>query len=532
MAFSRRTALLGAAFITTAYGTRQTALAQADTQTLNMAVGAPVTSLDPHFHQLTPNNSVADMIFDTLTKFDGRARLQPALATEFRAIDENTWEFKLRPNVRFHNGNPFTAEDVAFTFARIPNVPNSPASYTTFVRPMKEVIVVDPLTVRIRTDGPYPLMPIDIASLRILNKATHENATTEDFNSGKVAIGTGPFKVIRHQQGDRIEFERNDNYWGEKPAWAKVNYRMITNDGARTAALHAGDVQFIDTLPTTDLARARTNRDMHLSEIAGTRLIYLALDQHRRTEATPFVTDHNGKPITPNPLCDARVRKALSLAIDRPAITARVMEGASTPAGQFLPMGCFGSIPDREVPRLNIEEAKRLLAEAGFPNGFKVTLHSPSDRYVNDSKIAQAIGQMWTRIGVHSQIDAQPWTSYVGRVTRGELSIMLYGWTSTGAEASNPLRNLVSTISRETGYGASNRGRYSNPALDALVAQAMRTLDDKQREATLQEATRVAMDDVALIPLHFQTNIWAMRRGLKHEPRVDELTRAQDISRA
>ncbi len=151
---------------------------------------------------------------------------------------------------------------------------------------------------------------------------------------------------------------------------------------------------------------------------------------------------------------------------------------------------------------------------------------------MNDSRIAQTIGQMWTRIGIRTQIDAQPWTAYVSRVAKGELSIMLYGWTSTGAEASNPLRNLVSTISRETGYGASNRGRYSNPAVDALVVQAMRTLDDKQREAVLQEATRVAMDDVALIPLHFQTNIWAMRRQLSHEPRVDEMTLAQDITPA
>ncbi len=345
------------------------ALAQSvDSRTLTMAVGATVTSLDPHFHQLTPNNAVASMLFDTLTQLDGRARLSPALAVAYRTVDENTWEIKLRPDVRFHNGNPFTAEDVAFTFARIPNVPNSPASYATFVRPMKAVEIVDPLTIRIRTDGPYPLMPIDLASLRILNKATHENATTEDFNSGKAAIGTGPFKLVRHQHGDRIEFERNENYWGDKPVWAKVNYRIITNDGARTAALKANDVQFIDTLPTADLAHTRGNPDVRISEIPGTRLIYLALDQHRTTEATPFITDHDGKPINPNPLRDARVRKALSLAIDRQMITARVMEGAAVPAGQLLPMGCFGSLPDREVPRLNVEEAKRLLTEAGFPN--------------------------------------------------------------------------------------------------------------------------------------------------------------------
>ena len=246
-------------------------------------------------------------------------------------------------------------------------------------------------------------------------------------------------------------------------------------------------------------------------------------------QATPFITDNDGKPISPSPLEDLRVRRALSLAIDRHAIVERVMEGAALPAGQFLPPGGFARVEGLEAPRANPDEAKRLLAEAGFPNGFRITLHTPNDRYINDARIAQAIGQMWTRIGIRTQVEAQTWTTFVGRAARQELSTWLIGWGSSGNEASNPLRNLVGTVNRERGIGASNRGHYSNPVMDALVDRAMAELDDNRRATLLREATVMAMEDVGIIPLHNQMNIWAMRRGLAHEARVDEYTRAQDL---
>lgn len=497
-------------------------------QNLTMAVGAPITSLDPHYHQLTPNNAVADMIFDRLVNTDSRERLVPGLATSWRAVDATTWEFRLREGVRFHNGNAFDADDVAFTFARVPNVPNSPSSFAVFTRPITAVEMVDAHTIRLRTRAPYPLMPTDMASLRIIDKETAERAGTEDFNALRAAQGTGPWRVVGYQSGDRIEFVRNDSYWGPAPAFQRVTYRMITNDAARTAALLAGDVDFIDQVPTSDLARLRRDPRVTISETLGIRLIFLGLDRSR-TGATPFVTDNDGKPIEPNPLNDVRVRRALSLAIDRGAIAERVMEGTAQPAGQWLPEGTFGYVPGLAATRPDPEAAKRLLAEAGFPNGFRITLHSPNDRYINDSRVAQAVGQMWTRIGIRTQVDAQTWATFIGRTARQEFSSWLIGWGSTGAEASNPLRNLVATVTPAKGWGASNRGRYSNPAMDALVDQAMAELDDAKREDLLRQATRMAMDDVAVIPLHIQTNIWAMRRGLVHEPRVGEGTMAQDV---
>ncbi len=501
----------------------------AGAQTLNMGVGSPVTSLDPHFHQLSPNNAVADMIFDKLVETDDKARNQPGLATEWRAIGPTTWEFRLREGVRFHNGSAFTAEDVVFTLQRLPNVPNAPSSFAAYARPITRIEVVDPLTIRFHTASPYPLLPLDMTNVRIIDAETHANATTEGFNSGALAIGTGPFRVLSHRSGDRVEFERSATYWGTAPGFARVNYRMVTNDATRTASLLSGDLDFIDQVPTTDLARLRGDGRLHLSETVGLRLIFLGLDHLREAgENSPFITDNDGRPLGRNPLRDVRVRRALSMAIDRASITERIMDGAATPAGQFLPPGTFSHVPDIQPTRFDPEGARRLLAEAGYPNGFRMQLNTPNDRYINDARIAQAVGAMWTRIGVRTSVEAQTWSIFVNRAGRAEYSAHLIGWGSN-PDGSHPMRNIIATVSRERGWGASNRGRYSNPQLDAALEQAMVELDEPKRERMLIDIQRMAAEDVAVIPLHIQTNIWAMRRNLTHSPRVDELTRAQDV---
>ena len=498
-------------------------------QTLTIAVGAPITSLDPHYHQLSPNNAVADMIFDRLVNTDNQSRSVPGLATEWRAVDETTWEFRLRPNVRFHNGNAFTAEDVAFTIQRVPNVPNSPSSFAIYTRPITAVEIVDPLTIRLRTAAPYPLLPLDMTNVRILNRVTHQNATTEEFNAVRAAIGTGPFRVTLHRNGDRIEFERNDNFWGERPAFQRVNYRTITNDASRTAALLAGDVEFIDQVPTSDLTNLRRDQRVTLSEQVGLRLIFLGLDQLRAAgENSPFITDNDGRPLGRNPLRDVRVRRALSMAIDRRAIVDRVMEGAAVPASQFLPEGVYGHVPNLPVPAFDPDGARRLLAEAGYPQGFRIQLNGPNDRYINDARIIQAVGQMWTRIGVRTTVEALTWATFIGRAGRADFSAFLIGWGSN-PDGSHPLRNIIATVNRERGWGASNRGRYSNAEVDRRLERSLVELDDSRREQLSIEAMRMAMEDVAVVPLHIQTNIWAMRRHLIHTARNDELTRAQDV---
>jgi len=460
-------------------------------QSVTMAVAAPVTSLDPHYHQLSPNNAVADTIFDKLVNTDAKSNNLPGLALSWRAVEANVWEFKLRPNVRFHNGNPFTAEDVAFTLQRLPNVPNSPSSFAAYSRPIQAIEIVDPLTIRFRTAAPHPLMPLDMTNVRILDRETHQNATTEDFNAGRAAIGTGPYRVVSHRSGDRIEF--------------------------------------IDQVPTSDLAKLRQDNRIALSETVGLRLIFLGLDHLRpANENSPFITDNDGKPLGRNPLQDVRVRRALSIAIDRKAIVDRVMEGAAVPAGQFLPEGVYTHVPGVTPPPFDPDGARRLLAEAGYPQGFRIQLNGPNDRYVNDARIIQAVGQMWTRIGVRTTVEAQPWTTFVGRAGRADFSAHLIGWGSN-PDGSHPLRNILATQTREKGWGSSNRGRYSNPRLDGLLDQSLVELDEAKRVQLVIEAQRIAAVDVAVIPLHIQTNIWGMRRHLAHDARNDELTRAQDV---
>lgn len=495
---------------------------------ISIAVAAPVTSIDPHYHLLTPNISMTAHIFDRLIDMDAYQRLIPCLALSWKAISDTVWEFKLRPGVKFHDGSDFTAEDVAFTIDRIPKVLNSPSSFAISTKAITRVEIIDPLTLRMHTATIYPLLPIDVSQFAIISHKLGPNPTTEAFNTGINAIGTGPFKFVSYRSGDRIELVRNDSYWGKKPAWAKVTYRIISNDAGRTAALLSGDVDFIDAVPTSDLAKLSTDARLRISEIVGSRLIFLAMDQGREGP-TPFVTGPNGEVLENNPLRDHRVREALSLAINRAAIVERVMENTAIPSGQFLPPGSYSYAPALKAPPYDPTRAKQLLAEAGFPKGLRVTLHGSNDRYVNDAKIIQAIGQMWSRIGVQTTVDAMPWSAYVARAGKQEFSIFQFGWGTATGEASNALRAQLATFNVAKGMGTANRGRYSSPAFDAMLDRALITVDDAAREKILIQTTELGMKDVGIIPLHEQKNIWAMRRGLTYLPRVDEATRAADI---
>ncbi len=496
-------------------------------QNLRVGVSSAVTSIDPHYHNLAPNLSLSAQIFDRLVEMDENQRPIPGLAVSWKLVAPDTWEFKLR-DATFQNGNAFTADDVVFTLDRVPKVPNSPSSFAVFTKPVVGTEVVDAHTIRMRTNGVFPLLPIYMASVAILNRKADEGMATEDFNSGKATFGTGPFRFVSYKPGDRVELERYDGYWGDKPVWQHVDYRFITNDGSRTAALLAGDVDLIDFVPTTDLTNLRKDPKVKLWEKLGLRLIFLGLDQSR-DGPSPFVFGPNGEKLDRNPLKDQRVREALSLAINRQAIVDRVMEGAAVPAGQFLPPGTFSYVPDLKPPPYDPEKAKKLLADAGFPKGLRIALHGPNDRYVNDAKIIQAIGQMWQRIGVQTEVDPLPWTSYVAQANKQAFSAFLFGWGTATAEASDPLIAQTATWDPAKGWGASNRGRYSNPALDKLIEQAVGTGDDIAREKLLQQAMTMAMNDVAVIPLHIQKNIWATRANLTYVPTVGEDLRLTDV---
>ncbi len=494
---------------------------------LSIALGGDVTSIDPHFHNLTPNNNIGAHVFDTLVMKEAGGRINPGLAESWRTVDDLTWEFKLRKGVRFHDGSNFTAADVVFSLDRVPLVPNSPSPFTTYTKQITEKIVVDPWTIRLKSAAPYPLMPNDMSTVLIVSAKAAANATTDDFNTGKATIGTGPFKFVRWQKGDRIELVRNDAYWGPRVPWDKVTFRIITSDPTRVASLLANEVRAIENVPTNDLAKLSTNKDLGIYRTVSVRLMYLHLDTARGK--TPFATDKAGKPLDRNPLQDLRVRRAMSKAINRQALVERVMEGAAVATGQLMPEKFFGYTPAIKTEPYDPEGARKLLAEAGYPDGFGLTLHAPNNRYVNDEQIAQAVAQMLSRVGIATKVDAMPSAVFFTRGSKLEFSFMLVGWGAETMEASSPLRALLATFNAAKGLGAANRGRYSNPRMDAVLDQAMATVDDAKREKLLQQATEIGVGDLGILPLYHQHNLWATRRGITYEARADERTFAHEF---
>ena len=253
-------------------------------------------------------------------------------------------------------------------------------------------------------------------------------------------------------------------------------------------------------------------------------MIYFNFDYLDRQ--SPFITAKDGKPLPKNPLLDPRVRHAISKAINRPAIAERVMEGQAIPSGQLVSDKLFGNVPGLKADAYDPEGAKKLLAEAGYPDGFNLTIHGPSGRYVNDEKIVQAVAQMLTRVGIASKVETAPMGPYSGRASKQEFSFHMVGWGASTGEASSPMRSLLATFNRDKGLGAVNWGRYSNPKVDYLIEQALQQVDDNNRRTMLQRATELAMSDLGIMPVHFQFTIWATKKNVQYTPRTDEYTLA------
>ncbi len=505
--------------------------ATATAKDLTIALASEPSSVDPHYHNLGPNNAILTHIFERLLDFDAEQKLVPRLATSWKVINPTTWEFKLRPGVKWHDGSPFTADDVVFTFERAPTVPNSPSGFGLYTKG-KTVKKVDDLTVHITTETPYPLMPNDVATVLIISKKVAGSASTADFNSGKAAVGTGPYTFTEYVPGDRFVFSRNDAYWGPKEKWDRVVLKPIKSGPSRVAALLAGDVDVIEQVPTVDIDKLKKDDRVTLTSGISNRVIYLHMDHFR--DDSPFVKGANGEKIK-NPLKDVRVRRAISKAINRKAIVDRVMEGVAIPAGQLLPSTFFGVSKNLKPEPFDPAGAKKLLTEAGFKDGFQLTLHGPNDRYINDTKIAEAIGQMLTRAGIKTSVETMTRAVYFKRASAGgpdktpEFSFILVGWGSGTGEASSALKALLATYDKSKGLGAANRGRYSNPEVDKLIEAALAEVDDPKRAALLGKATDVAIGDLGIIPLHYQVNTWGARKGMSFTPRTDERTFAMEV---
>jgi peptide/nickel transport system substrate-binding protein len=522
MAFSFRRAALASALLLSL------GAAAAHADKLAMGIGGSVNSLDPHFYSTTPNNLVAFHMFDRLVHRSPDGKLTPGLATEWRAVSPTVWEFRLRDGVTWHDGKPFTADDVLFTLKRAIDVPNNLGGFAGIIRPIKSAEAPSPGLLRVTTSSPVPNLPSDLTRLAIVSRHAGGDATTADYNSGKAAIGTGPFRFISYTPGDRIEFARNDKWWGPKPAWTTLTIRLIPNVAARTAALLSGDLDLVDTPSASDLPRLENSPNAAVSSVAGMRVNYV-VPMIRPAEDAPPVTDKKGARLDPSPLNDARVREALSLAINRKGIAERILLGTANPTGQWLPPGILGHDTRTPVPPFDPERARTLLRQAGFPDGFRLTLSTSNDRVPYSVEVAQALAQMWSRIGIETAIDAIPFSVYSSRGAKSQFAAYLGSWSNNSMEGTGLLRDLVGTRNKDTGWGLYNWAQYSNPKLDAINAAAISETDDVRREQLVHEAVKLVTDDVAIIPLYHFKNIWATRGTLRYDARVDELTLATDV---
>lgn len=502
----------------------------ANAESLTMALKAEHPSMDPHFSRTSPGQNTAAHIFEGLTAIDADMQTVPALAVEWTNIDPLTWEVKLREGVKFHDGSDFDVQDVITTVARVPKVENSSASFESNVSMVEKVEAVDPLTLKITTKVPAPNLMEQLGSVYILPSELGDMIASKDFDSGTAAIGTGPYRYGEWVPNEKLTLSAFDGYWGDKPTFDDVTIRYIPNDAGRVAALIAGDVDVIDAVPAGDLGAVEGKSDSTIVRRTSGRMIYIGLDADR--DDSPFVKGKDGSTIA-NPLKDARVRKALSMMIDRQQISDRIMDGTATPTGQMVPEGFVGYTPGVAVPVYDPEGAKAMLADAGLPDGFTITLHGPNNRYQNDAKILQAVSQLWARAGLNSSVEAMPKNIFFDRATNRDFSAFLVGFGTTTGDSIRGLEQVIGTYDEEAGTGGFNRGRFSDPAFDALVKQAAETFDPTERQQLLEQATELGLvQDQAIIPLHLEQQIWAMRTGLDYDARPIERTLAQDIKPA
>jgi peptide/nickel transport system substrate-binding protein len=492
---------------------------------LTMAIHHMAVSMDPQLHNSSGGKTNYLHMFEPLTMQDENQQLQPRLATSWKALDDTTWEFKLREGVKFHDGSPFTAEDVTFSVWRLVNIPNSDLPFQVMVKPIKEVIIKSPHLIHITTHAPHPLLPRDVSGFPIVSKAIAEkHMDSKEWNSPAVVVGTGPYKFVEFVPGERIDYKRNDDYWGGKEPWENVTVKLIAKPPARLAALLAGDVDIINNVPAEDLERLKQNADITLSRTVSSRIMHIAFDSFR--DVPKHIWDNDGNPMTKNPLKDKRVREAISLAIDRHAIVEHVLEGVGIPAGQVIAEGFFGHNPALKAPKRDLERAKELLAEAGYPDGFQMQYDTSVGRYFNAPEVGQAIGQMMTQAGIKTKVVVTPRPVYNPLGRKYEYTMAYWGWGSDTGEAGNNLKAIFHSVDKATGSGTTNRGRYSNAAVDTAIDLAIQTIDQDTRERRLQDAAAIAVSDYGDLPLYFQVNIWASRKGLNYVARADEFTLA------
>jgi len=490
------------------------AFATAQAKELKMAYDADPVTLDIHEQLSGGVLQLSHMCFDPLIRWTKDLSFEPRLATRYERLNDTTVRFHLRKGVKFHSGNPMTAADFKWTFNRLKESPDFKGIFANFT----DLKIVDDYTIDLMTDGPYPL---------VLNTATYIFPMDSKFYTGtdengndKGAIvkngasfasthlsGTGPFKVTSREQGVRIVFDRFADYWDKKSPGNvdRIVFTPIKDEQTRVAALLSGDVDFIAPVSPNDFGQIRGASNADLITMPGTRIITFQMNQKRRPEFK-----------------DQRVRMAIVNAVNNVAIVDKIMKGFATPAAQFSPKGYLGYSPSLK-PRYDLTLAKKLMKDAGYENGFSVTMMAPNNRYVNDDKIAQAVAAMLSKINIKVDLQTMPKAQYWPAFDDRAADIMMIGWHSDTEDSANFYEFLAMTPDQSTGYGAYNSGNYSSEYVDTMTLRANKETDRKKRSEMLQDIEAKIFQDAGFIPLHWQNLAWAARKGVHLDPIVNAL---------
>ncbi len=494
----------------------------ADAKTFRWSSQGDILTMDPHAQNEGLNNSFSEQIYEPLvTRGKDMSKFEPGLALSWEAAEPTRWRFKLRPNVKFHDGTPFTADDVVFTIQRA----LAPASnFKIYTQGIVEARKVDDLTVDIVTAGPNPVLIPQMTELRIMSKTWSEkhNVTKpqnyiekEETYAARNANGTGPYMLKLREPDIKTVLVENSNWWAKREGnVTEIEYRPIKSDATRIAALISGEIDMVLDPPVQDLERIRRSGNSKIFEGNENRTIFFGFDQHRDELLYSSV---KGK----NPFKDLRVRQAFYHAIDIEAIKSRIMRGQSVPTGSIIAPQVHGFTKEVDVRlALDRNKAKQLLSEAGYPNGFEVTLDCPNNRYINDEEICQAVTAMLAQIGVQVKLNAMPRATYFPKIQKYDTSFYLLGWGVPTFDALYSLQSLARTVG-QGGDGNFNLGKFSNAEFDGLVDKIKTEIDQEKRTVMIVEALKIHNANVAHIPLHHQVIPWAMRSNIEIVHRAD-----------
>ena len=482
--------------------------------TLRIGNQGDALSMDPHSLSESLQISVNENVYEPLVTRGRDYKLAPALATDWKQTAPTVWRFNLRKGVQFHDGTPFTADDVIFSYERARGDGSDMKSY---VGQVKEIRKISDHQLDIVTKAPFPILPELFTHFDIMSKKWCEtNQATKPVDRRKGienaasfrANGTGAYRLRERQPNVRTTYVRNGNYWGKIEGNVdEVIFNVIGNDATRVAALISGEIDVMEPVPVQDVERLKTASNLKVLQGPELRVIFLGMDQKR--DELQF-SNVKGK----NPFKDKRVRQAFYQAIDVEGIKRTVMRGASTPVALMLPPQVNGYAPDlaKRLP-YDVEASKKLLAEAGYPNGFEVTMNCPNDRYVNDGAICQAVAANLARANIKIKLEVETKGTYFPKILRRDTSFYMLGWTSTTVDAENVLYAIMSTPG-DGGRGQFNLGAYSNARLDELTEKIGSETDMKKRNEMIREAMKIHQDDIGHIPLHQQALNWGAKKNV------------------